>query len=303
MRGLSGLLILIISLLLPSQAMAGGRPNLLIIGDYDDKYAAKESIATGVTSERRVFKRVINSLSNQLHDVGFDVYDETAVTLDKQQADHNDDIRRTDTDIIEIARTIQYPPIDVVVLFSINANAESQGSSISKRSKIRIRLDGRLLNVSTGQQLGSFEVKNPDHWSASSSCEQQCLLETISDQSTALATRLGHVLGQRLNGLIADSGADNALLSAFTLVFDNFSADEMMAIEEYLVVFSGYRSHRPIYNSMTRAEIWYQSTINTAKLNRNLHKMLTHLALRGIVQFSGNTFSLQKINMRQRRKS
>ncbi|MFT5163326.1 MAG: hypothetical protein ACI9FJ_001915 [Alteromonadaceae bacterium] len=289
MRSLSGLLRLIIGCLLGlvlalgimmPEVMAAQRPNLLIMGEDADQ--------DSIPSDSRVFKRVLNALANQLHDSGYDVFDETAITQAIQPLGQR---RRSDADIIDIARMIQHPPIDVVVLFSIYGNAQPQGSI----SQVRMRIEGRLLNAQTGQRLGNFEVKTPDRYNRLPHCERECLLETIGDHSSTLAYHLGEVLGKKLDWLINDSGGK--LPAAFTLVFDNFSPDDVMAIEAFLVVFSGYQNHRPIFNSMTRAEVWYQTTISPAKLSRNLHKMLNHLELSGVVQFWGNTYTLQKITL------
>ncbi|MFT4926377.1 MAG: hypothetical protein ACI8WB_002475 [Phenylobacterium sp.] len=277
------LLLLTFWLLMMGQAQAADQPNLLIMGDDGDH--------EGIARDSRVFARVLDALSNQLQDIGFDVFDETALVLAHPQSLPQQQTRRNDGDIIDIARAIQHPPIDIVVLFSIYASANRQGSL----TKVRIRIAGRLLNVRTGQRLGNFEVVSPERYHPGASCERECLLETIGDHSKALASNLGSELAQKLNWLAGGHSDGSELLSAFTLVFDNFSPDDMAAIEEYLVVFSGYHSHRPIYNSMTRAELWYQTRIHAAKLSRNLHKMLAQLALRGIVQFSGNTYTVQKI--------
>ena len=61
------------------------------------------------------------------------------------------------------------------------------------------------------------------------------------------------------------------------------------------MIFSGYQSHRPTVSSATRTELWYKSSIGSAKLNRNLQKMLNHLNLKGTVQFSGNIFTVEQI--------
>ena len=287
------LLALVSCLFLAGQTVAFERPNLLVMGDDADPQ--------GVSRDSQVFDRVLNAMNNQLNDIGFDVYDETTLLLEKGQnknLDYKQDkpsliqTRRSDADIIALARSIQRPPIDIVVLFTLYASAKPQGSI----SKVRIRLEGRLLNVRTGQRLGNFEVTSPERFNPSSACGHECLLDIVGDHSKALADNLGEVLAQKLSWLMEDNG--NQLVSAFTLEFDNFSPKDMMAIEEYLVVFSGYQSHRPIYNSMTRSEMWYQTSIHSAKLSRNLYKMLDHLNLQGIVQFSGNTYTLQKIVLR-----
>lgn len=262
--------------------VAADRPNLLIVAGQMEHVAG-----FGHHSDGRMFARVSDALVNQLDDAGFDVFDAAAFDVFDAVA-----IRRgqsfghqgfgSDAQIIAQARRIQRPPIDIVVLFSVNTTAQG-----------KIRINGRLLSLQSGRRLGNFEV--------------------LGDRVRVLAADLGRVLQLKLSWLVDGEGGEegeggqvtdssnSGLLKGLTLVFDHFSADEIMAIEEYLVLFSGYHHHRTIYQSMTRVEWWYQSRINIARLNRNMVKMLAQLALRGIVQFSGNTLRVQKITLRKRR--
>jgi hypothetical protein len=88
---------------------------------------------------------------------------------------------------------------------------------------------------------------------------------------------------------------------AYTMVFSGFTPEEVMDIEEYLVVFSGYKTHRPAYSGTRHHELWYETTSTSGRLVRNLNKMLEHLATRGRVTFSGNEFTVTKIARRKKR--
>jgi len=58
-----------------------------------------------------------------------------------------------------------------------------------------------------------------------------------------------------------------------------------------------------VYASKTRAEFWYETSLKSAKMNRNLRKMLKHLDMNSRVQFSGNTFTVQRITLRGKNRS
>ena len=58
----------------PHPAISAEDPNILIL--------CEDSDPDSVPRNNRIFKRVLNAVSNQLGDEGFNVYDETAVTLD-----------------------------------------------------------------------------------------------------------------------------------------------------------------------------------------------------------------------------
>ena len=76
-------------------SMAIEKPNLLIMGEDADE--------DSVPRNSRVFRRVLDALTNEIHNEGFDVFDETAVSLDDFAQGR---VRRTDAEIIDIAKTL-----------------------------------------------------------------------------------------------------------------------------------------------------------------------------------------------------
>jgi len=142
----------------PQGAQAVDKPNILIMGDDAD--------ADTVPRHSRVFKRVLDAIAGELHTEGFDVFDEVAVTLDDFAQDRS---RRSDAEVIDIAKSVTRPPIDIVVLFSIYASAEE----LKYTTKVKARILGRLLNTKSGQRLGSFEVDSPRNWIASADCPRE----------------------------------------------------------------------------------------------------------------------------------
>ena len=270
---------------------AAEKPNIVIMGEDADRDT--------IPRNSRVFRRVLDALSNQLNEEGFDVFDETAVTLDDFAQGRT---RRTDAEIIDIARLAKRPPLDVAVIFQIYASA----AQLSYTTKVKTRITGRLLAVKTGQRLGNFEVDLPREWVAPAKCSRECILEVVGTKSRILANDLGAVLTEKLAHLVArgepgDNMEQGGIPRAYNMVFDGFNEADINDIEEYLIVFSGYKRHRPTFSSSRRHEIWYESDISSGRLNRNLKKMLDHLDLRGTVTFSGNSYTVKKITFRKRR--
>jgi hypothetical protein len=280
-------------------AMAGEQPNILIMGEDADEDT--------VPRNSRVFKRVLDALANEMDHEGFDVYDEVAVTLDNFNQGR---VRRTDAEIIDIARSVKRPPIDVAVIYSIYASAKVTEYAM----KIRTRVTGRLLNVRSGQRLGNFEVELPRTDHAPTDCSRECILEVVGKNAKMLAQDLGFVLAQKLNYLSpagrSDSGIDSGsdknsddygLSNAYSLVFSGFSEREISRIEEYIVAFKGYQHHRPVSSSLRTAEYWYESDSLVSRLNRNLRLMLELMESDGRVVYSGNTFTVEKFSERKER--
>jgi hypothetical protein len=275
-------------------AAQGSGPNLLIMGEDADEDT--------VPRNSRVFNRVLNALAEQINEMGFNLYDETAITLDGFAQGR---VRRTDAELIDIARSVRQPPIDVVMMFAIYASAER----LSYTTKIRARIEGRLLQVTNGQRIGNFEVTSPDSWRAPVDCSRECILETVGANAKTLAQDLGAILTDKLAFMVDGGGGGQAssggtgLASAYTLIFNNFTEDEMLDIEEYLVVFSGYVNHRTTRATMRNFEYWYESSISQSRLNRNLRKMLAQLELQGRVAMDGNKVTVDKVTKRGERRA
>jgi hypothetical protein len=127
-----------------------------------------------------------------------------------------------------------------------------------------------------------------------------------------LAQDLGAVLAELLDQQVTDGGSgavggpapgDGGIKREYHLVFNNFTPEEMLEIEEYLVVFSCYYGHRPGEVMSRRQTVWYESCITPARLRRNIDQMLGLLDLRARFTMSGNEYSIDKLPHRGQRGS
>ncbi len=276
--------------------------NLLIMGEDHDQ----DTIPRG----SRVFRRVFDTMSNQLHNEGFNVYDEAAVTLGDFEQGRT---RRSDIELMEIAKQVRRPPIDVIVLFQIYSGARPNLSRTA--TMINTRIAGRMLNPHSGRRLGNFEVSSPGNWMAPVECNRECVIETVGDHASALGRDLGAVLATQLRHQVSalrtpepirDTGATpapggNGLAKEYVLRFVNFTAPDILDMEEYLKIFSGYRNHRPIEQSFTASTFWYESAINPGKLRRNIDRMLAELDVTVRVVVDGDTYTIEQLNLRRER--
>jgi hypothetical protein len=289
MSRLLKIVVLFLALEVFSYANGADSVNLLIMIDDADK--------NSVSRDSQINKRVHASISQQLNQVA-DVYDETSLTLDTFKQGRG---RRTDAELLDIARSINRPPVDIVVVLSTYASVTT--SEYAK--KARARVEGKILNAKSGQFLDNFEVQSPRTWSIPYACDRQtCMLEEMGDEAKVLGDELGLILAEKLNWLLHGETGDNnpaptiEMFNDYYLTFDGFSAQDVTNIEEYLVVFSGYISHRPTQQRHTRTTLLYRSTSGTAKLSRNLLKLLEELNMRATINFEGNAFSVKRITLR-----
>ncbi|WP_244473108.1 hypothetical protein [Methylobacterium sp. Leaf100] len=300
--GLSGLVT-------PAQAQA--KPNIVVMGEDADE----DSVPRG----NRIFQRVITELSETMNLRGYNVYDETAVAMGFTQPNR---VRRRDAELIEVARAVQNPPVDVVAVFQVYASASKSAYSDIVRPEVRI--PGRLLNVRTGQSLGAFEVAGVQLPPLPQGCDRECLLERVGAEAKTIAADVAAALTAKLDGVVAprrgtDAGgpaftapplaggapaavpggeACGGLPTAYTVKLSGFSAQEVQAAEEYMAAFRCYEHHRPVRSGGASAEYWYETRSDSARLGRNLRLMLEHMSAPGQVQFSGNTFVISRVATR-----
>ncbi|WP_299933815.1 hypothetical protein [uncultured Pelagimonas sp.] len=296
---------------------AGEQPNLLIMGEDADQDT--------VPRNSRVFNRVLLALSNEMQQMGFAVYDETAVTMAVTNPAR---VRRTDAELLTVAKRVPNVPIDAVVVFQIYASAE-QNVYAPGVIDLRIRVTGRMIHVQTGRALGNFEVAyGPGELPPlPPGCNRDCVLEQVGAEARRIAADVGGVLAIKLDALsparpqavvpapapqtgmapvatapLAPQAAGCVgLTTAYTLSFSGFDTSEMTRIEEYLVVFKGYDHHRPVRVTMTSAEYWYETCSDTARLNRNLRLMAEQLGVQARISMVGNRFDVQKIGLGAKR--
>lgn len=290
------------SALLAAPAAAQAKPNLVVMGEDADQ----DSVPRG----NRIFQRVIAELAETMNVRGYNVYDETAVAMSVTQPGR---VRRRDAELIDVARAVQQPPLDVVVVFQIYASAQKSMYSDIVRPEVRVA--GRLLNVRTGQGLGSFEVTGQQLPPLPQGCDRECLLEKVGAEARTLANDLSSALAAKLDGFIgaatevapngssapapgATGEACAGMPTAYVIRTQGFSPEEIQQIEEYSAAFSCYASHRPVRASGGTAEYWYETRSDSARLNRNLRLMLEHMGSSGQITFAGNTFTIAKVATR-----
>lgn len=180
----------------PAQAQA--KPNVVVMGEDADEDA--------VPRGNRIFQRVIAELSETMNLRGYNVYDETAVAMGFTQPNR---VRRRDAELIEVARAVSSPPLDVVAIFQIYASASKSAYSDIVRPQVRI--PGRLLNVRTGQSLGAFEVAGLQLPPLPQGCDRECLLERVGAEAKTIAGDVASALTAKLDGFVAPRrGADVA---------------------------------------------------------------------------------------------
>jgi hypothetical protein len=261
-----------------------GSHTVLVMGEDQD--------SESVSRSSRVHSRALNEIADELSSSGFHVFDETAVT--SSSSGHS---RRSSADLIDLARGVRNPPIDTAALFTIYTDVTRRAYT----SKLHMRIASRLLDVHDGGHQGNFEVTKsanirPD-------CTGSCEIEAASRLAKKLAGEVGRELADRLGSRIDSSRRprwrnrdrdDDGLRVDYALEFDNFSKRQIRDIEDYLVIFRGYKSHRVTTSFSRHVEFNYRSSIRRNRLVRNLRRMLDKLDISAQVNFDGDEFNIRQ---------
>ena len=211
---------------------AADQPSVLIMGEDAD--------LDTVPRHSRIFNRVSDALRTRMMEMGFNVYNETAATMDITNPGR---VRRTDAELITVAQNVTAAPIDVIAAFQIYASANQNAYSDIKQ--IRIRIVGRMLQVQTGRDLGNFEVSVGPRGlkPLPPACNPDCILEHVGDEAKPIANEVGTILARKLDELsLAESKAPATSPQPVPPPAASTNASCTGLPTAYLIVLSGFDS-------------------------------------------------------------
>jgi len=292
--------------------MAPMAPQMAAAQDTTTFLLVSENAHEGtVPAGHRIFRRVYDAVEDQLSTRGFQVFDETSLSLDIPLPG----ARRNRAQILQRARLYTGAPIDVVFIFEIYASAQELAHDKSIMVP-QIRISGRFIEVRTGRALGNFESENYRDEPIPAPCDKNCILEYFGGKSKVIARNVASAMAIKMQSLIdsgSRSGGGSSVTgggsgsasgndcggrpTAFTLVFDNFDSSEITQVEEYLAAFKCYDHHRPVgATSETHHEYWYETTGDHARLNRNIRIMLEAMRVKAQINSTARGFVINKIS-------
>ena len=283
-----------------SAVQAADQPNILIMGEDADEDT--------VPRHSRIFNRVALALQSHMQEQGFTVFDETSATMDVTDPGR---VRRSDAELISVARAID-TPINVIVPFQIYAF--SQDNAYSDIKELKVRIAGRLVEVHTGKALGNFEVSVGPRGlrPLPVNCNRDCVLEHVGDESKIIANEVGLILADKLRRIAAkggtatdvvketsaeevDSHCGEGLATAYMVIIKDFDGKDIRKIEDMLVSFPGYQTHRPIRSQSRYTELWYETCSDRARLQRNAQSMAEMFPGKNRVSLAANRIEIQHI--------
>ncbi|HRD78763.1 MAG TPA: hypothetical protein PK264_22970 [Hyphomicrobiaceae bacterium] len=181
------------------QAQAQNRaPTVLVMTEDADPKAVARS--------NRMMKRVYDAMMDELMSKGYSVMHENRLTMDFTTKPGE---RRTERELLQIARLVKQPPIDIVVSYEIYAVVE-QVPYTNKDPVYRanVSISGRAIAVASGRFLGAFDVGPQDIGPLAKSCigQDHCLLESVGAETRVMGRDLAHAIGNKVAIGMGDGG-------------------------------------------------------------------------------------------------
>jgi hypothetical protein len=240
----------------PTVALAQDR-SILIVGEDADE--------DSVPRFTRIFVQVVGALTEELGAAGFEVLDETAVSLGNFTQD------RVRHDVAEISASVVGTSVNLALSLNLYASADEQ----RYRTRINTRATRRLIDAGTGQRLGAFEISGPRPLNAPLDCSRACVLETVGRHTGQLVRHVSDLLTVELVEL-TESGRERSKVRGapwrhleagrYKLVFRGFDSDEMSDFERFFAVFGGYKGHQEVLTEGRHFEYRYESDASSVEL-------------------------------------
>jgi hypothetical protein len=136
------------------------------------------------------FTAALAAFEEQLRRSGFAVSDGRAIST----LDELDRTRRSDADIVQLARRQQREPLDAVVVFALFVRMEFGQGGPTLAGRSNTVLSGRgvatLLRAADATNVGVFEAITPGRWPVGFDCARTCQVETTGAEAPVVAETL-----------------------------------------------------------------------------------------------------------------
>jgi hypothetical protein len=205
-------------------------------------------------------------------------------------------------ELIDFARGYRAAALDYVVVLSVDALIEPK----INRTNIETFINGQVIQLGSGRVSGAFSIDGRQV-NATKNCRRSSVSDGLRRSLVSLDGELSaEILSAlakpvKVKGKVARSeqiSSEGPSASQYTLIFDGFSQDDMLDIEHYLEIFSGYKSLHYRTSERRYSELDYRAQISRAKLTRNLNRVLSELSMDGAVKVTGDTVKITKLQQK-----
>gem|GEM_PF-6424771 len=139
-----------------------------------------------------LYKKVVSRISEHLEKAGFQTREDESASTEQQDSF----VRENDVALLDRVRADHGGQIDYIALVQILANTVL----LEEGTRIEVEILGRMLRVHNGDVLARFNLAVPSNLNAPPSCNLNCIVQLLEDNTSQLADSLGQVLAKRLQG-------------------------------------------------------------------------------------------------------
>lgn len=259
---------------------------------------------------------------------GMEVYDETSLTLEFYGRDR---ARRTDQELIALARQIPQPDLDVLVPFTLYARAVTD--PYTHVAKLQMSLNYRALSVRDGRYLGGDNLDLDTSGIPFTGCAAQragvaadshCVTEFVAENGEKLARIAGNKLAIQLTALLgkvappapnlAPTTAGAAALiihtastgetcqnipATYSVTFRGFETRQINAIEQSVANWSCAMDMNVTDSAFSDITFSYKTRADEQRLLRNIRLMSELMGVVTEARLEGaNHIVVEALNLR-----
>lgn len=260
-------------------------------------------------SDRRneLLKPVIEAIQGEMSVMGFSVFDETTITVGTTATFQSPDVievqelmerryDRTIRDLSEILKICRFAneSLDIAAIFTIRPTIRRTRAGVNVSGKI----GGQMLDCRSGSRLGGAPEQDFNKFGLRPGAGPAAIIIRVAEHAKDAGRQVASALANKL--VLGRSDASSPVANdsiggnRFTLIFNNFTKQEIGDLEKFLEIFNGYRSHHLVNESQTRQRIEYETLAGSVQLRGQLNRMLKDAGIDGDVTLSGNIFRVQK---------
>lgn len=271
-----------LSLFAQNVAVAG---TILLLGEDSDSGA--------FAVESRPVRSAADLLRGRLTSYGFDIYDEASVGV---SLGYQPGLMRNETEVLEVARAMDAPPMDEVVVLSLYP----QRSTTSFGSKYELRYSAKVLSVSGGRVIGSFVSRSLEPVPLPKRCDENCFLESVSEHVEDLALDLADQISRVVTGGSSaqeclGQGCYAGLAHEYKIVL-RYPNTQIIDAFETRVLQDDLGELIPVENGAAVQSYWLKSDLKSLEVKRFLLDLREDLGAALQVRMSGNTFEVRMPN-------
>lgn len=244
--------------------------NILVMTDD----GASDTLSRGKPEQRAL----LGSLAEALSRNGLKVFDETSVTLEWVTQGR---VRRSRSELVQVAREFSKPPMDVAVLVSARSSVRPTGFG----ARLSVTSSATVIDLSRRRNLGTATAIPDDDVMLRETCTGPC----VTTETAAAFRELAEKLGVDVSAILHRAYSHAGLATAFEVSLRSLETTEMkMLARVILSKEAGLQDYRILRSTNVSCAYWIETTETVDELTIRLERSLSMLNIRASVTITAS---------------